>query len=388
MFVDPQRRQVVANQKDGEGALAEQGGVFTGLLPASVNIANTATQWSGVLWTHIIWPLPDDPVQRNTLLAHEMFHRIQDQLPRLVQRREVANAHLDTLEGRYLLQLEWRALASALRCTTQSACQRALGDALVFRSARYQLFPEAAAQERVLELHEGLAEYTGVVIGNKDPADQLQAALWDLTAPVSSASFVRSFAYATGPALGLLLDKYAAGWRQSLQSSTSLDDLLQRATEVRLPRDAPIAAARAASRYDGATLRRAEVTREQQRQKILAANRAKFVAGPVLVIPLNKISIQFSPQNLQPLDDLGTVYPTLRILDDWGVLEVNDGALLRADWSTITVVAPAKPGTISAGQTLTGDGWTLQLKPQWSVIPAERSGDLTIQGPPRESVPR
>jgi hypothetical protein len=254
MFVDPQRRQVVANQKDSAGALTEQSGIFTGLLPASVNVANAPTQWSGVLWAQLIWPLPDDPVQRNTLLAHEMFHPIQDRLPGLVQQKEVANAHLDTLEGRYLLQLEWRALASALRCPTQSACQRALSDALVFRSARYQLFPQAAAQERVLELNEGLAEYTGVVLGNGDPADQLQAALWDLSAHVSDVSFVRSFAYATGPALGLLLDKYSAGWRQSLQTSPSLHDLLQQAAGVRLPRDAQVAATRAASKYANTTV--------------------------------------------------------------------------------------------------------------------------------------
>jgi len=240
----------------------------------------------------------------------------------------------------------------------------------------------------VLELNEGLAEYTGVVLGNRDPVDQLQAALWDLSAHVSDVSFVRSFAYATGPALGLLLDKYSAGWRQSLQTSPSLHDLLQRAAAVRLPRDAQVAATRAASRYDGVTLRSAEVAREQQRQAILAANRAKFLEGPVLVIPLNNVNIEFSPRNLQPLDNVGTVYPTLRIVDDWGVLEVSGGALLRPDWSAVTVVAPARLGAISTGEKVAGDGWTLLLKPEWRVVPAKRSGDFTIQGPAREGAPR
>ena len=76
------------------------------------------------------------------------------------------------------------------------------------RAERYRLFPEAAAQEQALEFNEGLAEYTGVRVGNPTPAQQLQAALRDLSGHVEDRSFVRSFAYATGPAYGLLLDRY------------------------------------------------------------------------------------------------------------------------------------------------------------------------------------
>jgi hypothetical protein len=62
---------------------------------------------------------------------------------------------------------------------------------------------------------------------------------------------------------------------------------------------------------------------------------------------------------------------------------ISGSALLRPDWSAVTVVAPAKPGTTSAGERLAGDGWTLLLEPEWRVVPAQRSGDFTIQGPAR-----
>jgi hypothetical protein len=156
---------------------------------------------------------------------------------------EAANDHLDTLEGRYLLQLEWRALAAALRCKTQPACQQAVSDALVFRSARYQLFPSAAAQEKSLELNEGVAEYTGVSLGNKTHASQVQAALFDLSVHIGDQTFVRSFAYATGPAYGLLLDKYLPGWKQQLRNGQPLNDLLQRAAHISLPQKINDAAA-------------------------------------------------------------------------------------------------------------------------------------------------
>jgi hypothetical protein len=375
LFVDPPSRQVVANRKDGAGALKQEGDVFTGVLPTSVNIASTPTQWSGVLWTQIIWPLPDDVSRRNALLAHELFHRIQSKAP-IPAQNEAANDQLDTLEGRYLMQLEWRALAAALLCKTQAACRQAVSDALLFRSARYNLFPSAATQEKSLELNEGVAEYTGVSLGNRTHDARVKAALYDLSAHTRDQTFVRSFAYATGPAYGLLLDKYMPGWKQQLQSGPSLNDLLQRAVHISLPREVYAATQKRAPTYDGATLRSVEVEREKKRQEILAVNRAKFVHGPVLVIPLHHTNIQFNPQNLQPLDEYGTVYPTMHISADWGILQVQNGALLKPDWSAVSVAAPT-----DMRATLTGDGWTLELKPNWTIVPAERKGDFTLAGP-------
>lgn len=376
MLVDPQTRTVVANQRDGEGVLRPERGVFTGSLPNSVNISNTPTQWAGKLWTQLIWPLPEDLGRRDTMLAHELFHRVQSRTPIPLQ-SEVANDHLDTLQGRYFMQLEWRALAAALRCPAPAACRQAVTDVLLFRAARYAAFPSAAAQEAPLELNEGVAEYTGVSLGNTTRERRVQAALYDLSAHVRDQTFVRSFAYATGPAYGLLLDRYMPDWKQHLRNAPPLSDLLQKAAEITLPPSVNSAAAERALAYQGAALRVVEEEREKKRQQTLVANRARFVDGPVLVIPLHHTNIQFNPQNLQPLEKFGTVYPTMRISSDWGVLEVRNGALLKPDWSAVSIVAPT-----TSGSTLKGDGWTLELKPNWNVVPAGRRGDFTLQGPP------
>jgi len=42
---------------------------------------------------------------------------------------------------------------------------------------------------------------------------------------------------------------------------------------------------------------------------------------------LENMSISFDPRNLVPLDDVGTVYPNLRITDNWQILSVDSGAL-------------------------------------------------------------
>ena len=51
-------------------------------------------------------------------------------------------------------------------------------------------------------------------------------AVYDLSFFVEAPSFVRSFAYATGPAYGLLLDQADPGWKEKLGSGRRLDELL------------------------------------------------------------------------------------------------------------------------------------------------------------------
>ena len=106
MFVAPQNRSIVASQADAKGLLKAESGVFVGLLPTDQNIANTAVEWADVYWTQMLWPLPSEVRQRETLIAHELFHRIQNQL-NLPKVEGGENAQLDTVDGRYYLQLEW-----------------------------------------------------------------------------------------------------------------------------------------------------------------------------------------------------------------------------------------------------------------------------------------
>src|SRR3712207_3758658 len=61
MFADPSTRAVVASEPDGEGLLKPSGDVYTGTLPANVNIANTAVVWAGVNWMLVMSPaIPAD----------------------------------------------------------------------------------------------------------------------------------------------------------------------------------------------------------------------------------------------------------------------------------------------------------------------------------------
>ncbi|WP_316578663.1 hypothetical protein [Stenotrophomonas maltophilia] len=376
MLVDRTSRRVTASRADAQGNLQARGEVFIGQLPPDAIIANTAVEWSGTRWTQLLWPLPQDESRRRTLLAHEMFHRLQPALS-IAAPAEDGNEHLDTLEGRYWLQLEWRALAAALSAPDPGAQRNAMNDALAFRAERYRRFPAAAQEEAALELNEGLAEYTGVLVGNATPSARIEAALHDLRAHADDRSFVRSFAYATGPAYGLLLDQVAPGWHRNLgHPARDLGSLLaERMHSTPLTGEAALLTT--AARYDGPALRETEVQREQQRLAQLERNQARFVTGPVLRLDLRSMRIQFDPSNMQPLPGIGTVYPTMQLSDVWGTLTVTDGALLRNDWKAVFVQAPA-----SGKLPLQGHGWALSLAPGWSLVPGARRGDYVLRAQP------
>jgi hypothetical protein len=261
-----------------------------------------------------------------------------------------------------------------LSAEAQTARREAIADALAFRAGRYRRFRDAQRDEADLELNEGLAEYTGVMVGNATPQSRRAMALRDLRTHVDDASFVRSFAYATGPAYGLLLDEFAPGWRGRLGGEAiDLGSRLRQMAGIQITSDEDKLAA-AATRYDDGSLRRTETEREEKRLAQLRHNRRRFVEGPVLRLDLVHMSVQFNPSNLQPLEEVGTVYPTMRVADDWGTLEVDDGGLMRSDWKAVIVAAPPDP----EGEQVAGPGWKLTLKPGWSVVPGERPGDYAL----------
>lgn len=372
LLVNPATREVFANQGDREGRLQKRDTIFAGTLPPEINIANTAIDWAGVKWTMIMLPLPENREKRAALLAHEMWHRIQDALG--FPGSNAPNDHLDTRDGRFWLQLEWRALAAALRAKGTDQLS-AINDAGIFRARRHQLFPKAAEEERSMEMHEGLAEYTGIrLCGSSDVRQFVVDA--NLKDAAGKQTFVRSFAYATGPAYGLLLDQAMPEWRKGLSPNDDLAALLMKALNISLAGNIETAANSRAEVYGGGELAAAEERREQHRAEQEKMYAARFTEGPVLVIPLEKMNMQFDPRTLVPLKNAGTVYPEIRIVDSWGILEVKKGgALLSSDFARVIVPTPENTDVTTA----TGDGWKLTLNDGWKVCRAGAGGSYVVQ---------
>ncbi len=372
MFIDQQTGSFVANENNNDETLESSGGLFIGKLPTEIGAANTAIEWGGRRWATVMWPLPANKHSRADLMLHESFHGIEPDLG--LGSAVTANAHLDTHDGRLWLQLEWLALREALKKSGEGR-KVAIQDALLFRQYRRQLFPSATKEECQMEMHEGLAQYTGHVLCGAT-SDQVARQLGvQLDAVRTEESLVSSFAYWSGSAYGLLLDTYGADWRKGLTSASDFGRLLQKASGISA---LPVTSEEVEQRlktYDGASVRAFEDERETSRKQQLDKYRGLFVDGPILLIPLQQMQFTYNPSNLCPLDTLGTVYPTMRLTDLWGTLDVQNGALLARNMMKVILAAP--PDT--SVRPVAGDGWVLQLKPGWTIKPGERKGDLVLR---------
>jgi hypothetical protein len=342
--------------------------------PRELGYVNAPVQWGGTTWSAYVWQMipKDDPGERGRLFMHELFHLIQ---PRLdccrwpVAPSAGENSHLDSLEGRYWMRLEWRALARALGASGQARTS-AIADALAFRAARHQRFPDAAAAEHVVEINEGIATYTQYVTGSDSPEDAVRQAVKTLAGAETGTSFVRTFAYASGAGYGLLLDALSPGWHRKITTANDFGQLLAAAAGV-----APAAdrAAAAAARYDGATLRAAEEERDRKQQAIIAELRRRYVDGPVLIVP-RAGSGSVNNMGATVIPGAGTVIREMANKGAWGSFDARDGALVSADGQTISLPAPV----VVDATTLKGDGWTATVGPGWTVQPGPSPGSFRV----------
>src|SRR5213078_4600367 len=305
------------------------------------------------------------------VLLHELFHGVVQAKLGLAAQGPLPE-HLDAVDGRYCLRLEWRALARALR---ESGDERnlAVRDALAFRQARRMLYPASVEDERAQEIGEGLAAYTGTVLAAPSAADAIVGAVDLLDGAETTAleaSFVRTFAYVSGPAYGLLLDASSPGWTRRVRGTDDLGTVVMRALAVQPATDATASA----TRYGGAEIRASEQKREQERQERLAELRRRFVDGPVLRIPGGGSGMSDS-RGAVVIPGVGTVYfGPFRASGVWGTLEAEKGVLVASDGGSRRLAAPARPD----GAAIAGDGWTFKAAPGWVVREGSRRGDYEV----------
>jgi hypothetical protein len=356
------------------GTIATSQPAPAGDRPRVLGFVNAPVQWGGITWSAYNWQMipKDDQAARGRLFMHELFHCIQPRLgltaPSAGEKSPGDPDHLDSLEGRYWMRLEWRALARALGASG-AARTSAIADVLAFRAARHQRFPGAAAAEHVVDINEGIATYTQYVTGSDSAEDASRHARATLSGAETGTSFVRTFAYASGAGYGLLLDALSPGWHRKITAASDFGQLLSAAAGVTAAPDA----AAAAARYDGASLRAAEEQRDREQQAIIAELRRRYVDGPVLIVP-RAGSGSVNNMGATVIPGAGTVLRAMANKGAWGFFDARDGALVSADGQTISLPAPV----VVDATTLKGDGWTATVGPGWTVQPGPRPGSFRV----------
>jgi hypothetical protein len=377
LLADPQTHQAIANTPV-EGATRD-GAFYRFTLPPDFAIANSPTEYGGVRWAMIMWPPPENSEQRDVMLMHESFHRIQPQLG-FNGDADISIAgvpSLDTEAARIWLRGELNALRVALT-STGDARKAALSDALAMRAYRHALFPRTAQDERYLDVLEGLAESTGIDVGLA-PEQRISYAIYDIDFVESVPSYSRAFPYGTGPAYSLLLDAVDPSWRRRVTPSTDLAVLAASAYGISLATPTATQAEAIIARYGGATIEREEAARAVAKAALDRTYHTEFVSGPTLQLPMTHFTINFNPSEVEQFESFGSVYHKLVLVTPWGKITVSGGdALISTDFKTLTVVAPSSP----VGTTLHGNSWTLQLAAGAKVVPdPKRPGSYIIVPP-------
>jgi len=357
VFADVRTRTLATNQPRPAGEW-----------PRVLGFTNAPLEWGGSRWVAYMWDfttaLPT-PRARREFMLHELFHRIQPDLGLITLSGQ--NAHLDTVEGRVWLRFEWRALARALGQSGEDR-KRAVSDAAAFRLKRRSQFANAAENERVEEIREGLAQYTGIVATAATRPEAVASTIEHLAAAEGHETFLQQ-SYATGTAYGILLDDASADWRRRVRSDSDLGQMLMSALDV-----TPVAnAVEASARYGGVELRAAEQTRDEQRRARLLELRNRFVDGPGLLVPSGG-GVTFNAVGATPIPGAGTVFVLpYRVRGDWGTLEATKGVLINEDGTR------RLPGPVRIeGANVTGDGWTVTVARGWTIRSGPRSVDYQI----------
>jgi hypothetical protein len=326
------------------------------LLAPEKPIANSCIELDGKPIASLVLPLPVDEKELVRLSTHERWHCLQKSLNLTPQADN--NAHLDTAHGRTMLRMELHALRSALD-EKNKEWWRAASDAIIYRAQRSplkKLNSDVLLEEAKLEANEGLAEYTGQRFSEINGSNA--ALINRIKEADHKDSYLRSFAYYTGPAYGVLLDRCRPGWQLNYKTGDDLPLLLSTCLKKFNPPFAKLDLKAIGKRYGYDEVLVDESAREAARQKQLVENTALFVTGNYLELPLEQPNIQFDPNNLFILPDIGTIYQGLTLVDNWGKLVIKGPALVDKNWQFVrlplkekTCVLADADGSVSLNQT-------------------------------------
>ena len=362
LLVDKNSRVIIANEPDNKEILTKEGSVYVGILPKEINISNTAHNWNGKRWTMVMLPLPKDYNERLNLLTHELFHRIQPELGFVNISNKKGN-HLDEVNARIFLRLELEALKKALMSKSDSLRQIHIRNALLFRNYRDKLFPDEKEDENNLEINEGLAEYTGSILSKRSDEKLKEHYIQAINNFYNNQTFVRSFAYVTIPVYGYFMNLKNPNWNKEISVNTNLTDYITKFFKVSIPDNFKEVINKIKENYGFNKISNFEIERAKEHKKLIAKYETEFQKNPTLTIRFENMNISFDPRNITPFKDLGTVYPKIRITDNWGILTVKNGALLSKNWDKVIISKPTK----ISDTLVEGNEWKLELKKGWRI---------------------
>jgi len=368
MFIDRPTRKIIANMPDSEGILKIKDGIYTGIYPREMIIDNSSKLFGGTLYATAALTMNED-TSRNTGMAIQglyLSHLIRsgNGIPRYNTRL------IDDKNARLWLKLEWHALRKAMT-STGDLQKQTLRDALIFRGARRELFPKEKKDENIFESVMGLSSLTYTIFTTKSEDEARQRLLNSLDVFYGFQSYSRTYGYIHGALYGFLAYEKGFDFTSALPDTTDLAKLVKDLYDIQLPEICRDVAGSLALGYDLENIYKEEDIRLSEIRDRLHRRISVFTEKPVVYVELESPYFDFEPEEVRSLDTLGTIYNSIRVLDNWGKLTVEKGGcLVSSNLKSIRVTAK---NLTESKNHISGDGWHLILNSDWQIVKVDEN---------------
>lgn len=362
MFIDRTTRKIVANVPDSQGLLKPKDGIYTGSYPRELIIDNTTIDYGGIRFALAPLPPQEDTIRIETRAIHGLFHCLQK-----ASGIDPLRFNIKLMDGksqRLLLKLEWRALKKAIG-TDGDTRNQALRDALIFREARREQFPEEIKDENSFESYEGLATFTYAMLCHNTREESKKYLLETLNRFYGFQSYSRSYGFIHGALYAFLASEKGVNFDIADSDSLDLARITEDIYEIKLPEICRDVAGSLAVSYELESVYKEEEERLAQNKERIHRQIAVFTEKPVVFLELESPYFDFEPEDIQSIDTLGTIYNSIRISDNWGKLTVEKGGcLISYNLKTLRITAK---NLKESKNHFYGDGWHLILNDYWEI---------------------
>jgi len=368
LFVERTSRRSTANTPDKDGLMKGKDGVFTGLYPKELIIGNAPVNFGGTKFAMTPLPNEEDDYRIKTRAVHGLFHRYQEM-------KGIAPALfnvsiMDEKMARLWIKLEWKALRKAINSSDEER-QLAIRDALVFRGSNRELYSKYATMENRFEAYEGLATFTYTLLCADSPQEFKTRLLDNLERLYGMQSYSRSYGFIHGALYASLLHDKGYDFKKIDTDNIDLGNAVKELYNIELPSICRDVAGSLALSYDIDAINKEEEKRLADIKESVHKLISTFTEKPVVFLELESPYFDFEPENVQPLDTLGTLYSSMRVSDNWGKLTVDEGGcLVSNNFKYLRITAR---GFKTDKNHIYGEGWHILLNNDWELVPVEEN---------------
>ncbi len=368
MLVERTSRKITANQQDRDGLLKEKEGIYTGVYPREMIINNLPVTYGGTIFALVPLPAEEDEFKIITRSIHSLFHVYQESLGIIEPEENITI--MDEKNARLWIKLEWKALRRAIN-SDGAEKQLAIRDALIFRGSNRESYQKYALDQTRFENYEGLATFTYMLFTTTSTEEYKDRIFDYLDRIYSFISYSRSYGFIHGALYATLLQQQGFDFSKLNTGDTDMGNLVKKLYQIQLPEVCRDVAGSIALNYELDKIVEEETQRDVRIRERIQRETGTFTEKPVVLLELESPSFDFEPEDVHPVDTLGTIYTRIRVSDNWGKLTVDKGGCLVSN--NLRYLRITAKGYKEDKNRIEGEGWHLILNNDWEFIPLEQN---------------